>query len=253
MIKLHQFPRAWGLASISPPCMKLALWLRMTGIPYQEEPFPSPVPPPKGKWPYIEDDGMILADSTMIIEHLRRTRQIDPDEGLTPTQRAISLAFRRMFKESLFWLIIQIRHRDDANFQIYRKVLWSLLEPGVPSDNVGEATVAAVNDIRQNMISQMHGAGWARHTAEEVHEMGTAELLAVASFLSDKPYFFGDRPTGVDATAYAYLAHIIELPLDSPSTQVARGQPNLVAYCRRMRERFFSDVPPYQPPITEAS
>jgi len=243
MIKLYQFPSAWGLAgSVSPPCMKVETWLRIAGIPYQNEPFPSPTPPPKGKWPFIEDDGVLVGDSTLIVEHLRRTHRVDPDQSLTPVERAISLAFRRMIKESLFWLIIQIRHRDDANAQIYRPVLLSLLAPGVPLSDVGEEVLAEATAIRKNMVDQMYGHGMGRHTAEEVHRMGSAELIAISDFLGDKPFFFGDIPTSVDATAYAYLAHIIEFPLDSPSTQVARGRQNLVDYCRRMRARFFADV-----------
>jgi glutathione S-transferase len=243
MIKLYQFPSAWGLAgSLSPPCMKFETWLRITGIPYEVAPFPSPTPSPKGKWPYIDDNGTLIGDSTLIVEHLRRTRGRDPDEGLTPVERAISLAFRRMLKENLFWVIIQIRHRDEANFQIYRPILLSLLAPGVPPDQVGEDVHAAVDAIRANTLSQMYGHGMARHTAEEVHQIGIADLFALSDFLGDKPFFFGDRPTGLDATAYAYLAHIIDLPLDSPSTQVARGRQNLVAYCRRMRARFFPEA-----------
>lgn len=242
MIKLYQFPSAWGLAgSISPPCMKLETWLRIAGIPYEVAPFTSPEPqPPKGKWPFIDDGGEIIADSTLIIEHLRR--RIDPDASLTKSERAIGLAFRRMVKESIFWLIIQIRHRDDAGFKIYRNVLLSLLAPGVPLDQVGPDVHAAVDAIRQNMIDQMHGHGMGRHTSEEVHRIGTADLIAISDFLGDKPFFFGDEPTGVDATVYAYLAHVIDLPLDSPSTQVARGRQNLVDYCRRMRARFYPET-----------
>ncbi len=81
----------------------------------------------------------------------------------------------------------------------------------MPPDEVGEDVWAAVNAIRENMLVQMHGHGMGRHTAQEVHQLGSAELLAISDFLGDKPFFFGDRPTGIDATAYAYLAHIIEL------------------------------------------
>jgi glutathione S-transferase len=243
MITLHQFPSAWGMAgSLSPPCMKLETWLRIAGLPYEVAPFPSPVRPPKGQWPFIEDGGEVIGDSTLIVEHLRRTRGVDPDRSLTPTERAIGLAFRRLFKESLFWLIIQIRHRDDANAAIFRPVLLSLLAPGVPPDEVGEDVKETVNRVRQSMITQMHGHGRGRHSAEEVHAIGTADLCAVSDFLADKPFFFGDEPTGVDATAYAYLAHIIDFPIDSPSTQVARGRQNLVDYCRRMRARYFSEA-----------
>jgi len=111
----------------------------------------------------------------------------------------------------------------------------SLLAPGVPTDAVGEEVTAEATAIRQSMIDQMYGHGMGRHTAEEVHQIGSADLIAISDFLGDKPFFFGDTPTGIDATAYAHLAHIIEFSLDSPSTQVARGRQNLVDHCRRMR------------------
>jgi hypothetical protein len=139
-------------------------------------------------------------------------------------------------------VIVEIRHRDDTNFAIYRPVLWSLLAPGVPLEEIGEDVKAETNVIRKNMIDQMYGHGMGRHTGAEVHQLGIADLTAVSDFLGDKSFFFGDTPTGVDATAYAYLAHIIDLPLDSPSTQFARGRQNLVEYCRRMRARFYSDA-----------
>jgi len=79
MIKLYQFPSAWGLAGERQSSVHEAGDLApIAGIPYEIEPFPSPTPPPKGKWPFIEDDGVLIGDSTLIVEHLRRTRGVDP-------------------------------------------------------------------------------------------------------------------------------------------------------------------------------
>ncbi|HVS27057.1 MAG TPA: glutathione S-transferase C-terminal domain-containing protein [Burkholderiales bacterium] len=47
------------------------------------------------------------------------------------------------------------------------------------------------------------------------------------------------EPTALDATAYAFLANIILVPLDSALKQHALKYPRLEAYCRRMRERYY--------------
>jgi len=240
-IKLFQVPTAYGLAgSASPPCMKLETWLRLAGVPYEMGDWPSMTKPaPKGKVPYIEDDGALIGDSTLIIEHLKRSRQIDPDLGLTRVERAVGLAFRRMLKENVYWLIMHIRYHDDANWEQWKKGLVSMLVPkGAPDDAVRQGHMIA-DGIRKNVHDQMHAHGIGRHTPEEVHQIGSADLMAVSDFLGDKSFFFGDKPTGADATVYAYVAQVIDLPFDSPSTKVARGQKNLVDYCGRMRARFF--------------
>src|SRR5262249_28329191 len=115
-IKLFQGPPAYGLAgSASPPCMKLETWLRISGVPYEHGEFPSMTKaPPKGKIPYIEDGGVLIGDSTLIIEHVKRTRGVDPDKDLTASERAVGLAFRRMLKENFYWVLMHIRYHDDA-------------------------------------------------------------------------------------------------------------------------------------------
>ena len=45
---------------------------------------------PKGKLPYIDDDGQKIADSTFIRRHLESKYGIDFDQGLSAEQRAIA-------------------------------------------------------------------------------------------------------------------------------------------------------------------
>lgn len=101
MITLYKTPPAWNLPSISPPCMKLETWLRIAKLPYKSDTNINLAAAPKGKIPFIEYQGNLIGDSTLIIEMLKQKEGIDLDEGLTPTERATSLAFRRMLKEIL--------------------------------------------------------------------------------------------------------------------------------------------------------
>ncbi|MBC7944174.1 MAG: glutathione S-transferase N-terminal domain-containing protein, partial [Burkholderiales bacterium] len=83
MIKLYQFEPAFGLPNASPFCMKLETYLRMAGLPFEIAPNANIMKAPKGKMPYIEDNGRAIADSSLIIEYLRKTYGDRLDAKLT--------------------------------------------------------------------------------------------------------------------------------------------------------------------------
>src|SRR5689334_21420766 len=90
-IKLFVFPRMFAIPNLSPFCCKLETWLRIAQIPYEVVETRDPRTAPRRKLPYIEDDGVRIPDSEVVIEHLARRRSIDPDAHLSPAQRATAL------------------------------------------------------------------------------------------------------------------------------------------------------------------
>jgi glutathione S-transferase len=209
----------------------------MTGIPYEVGP-PDLGAAPKGKVPYISDNGVLIGDSTFILEHLKSTYGKDPDAVLGKSERAVSLAFRRMLKESLFWVGIHSRYFDDRNWPIYRKLLVDILMPDAPVEEQDKR----ITEFREYMRGQIVGHGMGRHTPDEIYQIGIADITAVADFLGDKPFFMGDTPTTVDATVYGHVATMIEVPIESPTKEHGLKQANLVSYCRRMFEKFYPEL-----------
>jgi glutathione S-transferase len=243
MLTLFQVPRGeWNIPSISPACAKLETWLRLTQIPYQVGPWPAAVAPPKGKWPYIEDDGVVLGDSTLIIEHLKRTRGVDPDAKLTPVERAIGVAFRRMIKENINWAVAQIRYLEPDGWRTFYNALAPLAAPLVGGDP--QKIEEFQQGLKQTVLGQMNGHGIGRHSNEDIYQIANADLAAISDFLGDKPFFFGDQPTGADATVFGYVTNIVDVPIDAPIPRFSRSRQNLVEYCQRMRARFFSELSP---------
>ncbi|WP_309890342.1 glutathione S-transferase family protein [Archangium sp.] len=242
MIRLIQMPRVrgvWGLPNVSPACMKLETWLRMAEIPY-ELPALDLVNAPKGKVPYIvELDGSRMGDSTFIIEHLKSKVGKDPDAHLTDEQRAISLAFRRMMKENFYWVIVQSRYKDEPNWKIYKELVLTLLD-GVPM----EQRPMVCDMYKQRIEGQMYGHGIGRHSAKEVYELGIADLKSVSDMLGNKPYLLGDRPSTVDATVYAYVANLLQTPVDCAAKDYGLSLKNVVDYLERMELRYFPELRP---------
>lgn len=240
MITLYTAPSMWGLPSISPACMKLETWFRMAKLPYTTVVVTAQnfAIAPKGKIPFIDYQEKVFGDSTLIIEMFKEKEGIDLDANLTPTERAISLAFRRMLKENTYWGAVYIRYNMEENWRFYRRdVLASMLGAEVPV----EEWEPFVEEIRQSTLSQIDAHGMGRHSEEEIVQITCADLQALSDFLGDKPFFMGDNPTTLDATAYAYIGNFIKPPYKSPIVDHALQLSNLCQHYERMTQEFFHE------------
>jgi glutathione S-transferase len=235
MIILHQAPAAWGVANISPFCLKLESYLRMTGVPYTARAADFRRAP-KGKIPFIEEEGKVLGDSQLIIEHLKR-QQGDPlDAKLNAEELAKGHAVRRMLEESTYWHIVYVRWATEDGWQTYRPIFEALFPPVV-----GKVVPSL---IRRKILQSLHAHGLGRHQHEEILELGKADVSAVATMLGDKPFLFGEHPTSFDAVVYAFIASIIAFPVDSAFKRHTLEQQNLVRYVDRFQQRYFANWSP---------
>ena len=91
MITLYTFGPYFGLPDPSPFVMKCEMLLKLSGLNVQENTrgFPGA---PKGKLPYIDDDGTIVADSTLIRLYLERKYGFYFDRGLSARDRGVAWA-----------------------------------------------------------------------------------------------------------------------------------------------------------------
>lgn len=236
MIKLYQFDPAFGLPNASPFCMKLENYLRMAELPFE-------IPTagvrefrraPKGKLPYIEDDGKVIADSTLIIDYLKATYGDKLDDWLDSEQKAVALAFQRLMEENVYWAVLYTRWVEPEGWAKTRVAFFDKLPPPL------KWFVPAL--ARRALVKELHGHGMGRHCGDEIHAIGKRDITALADFLADKPYFMGNEPCSLDATAYAFLANLLWPPVESVLKQHAQRYPQLEAYCRRMRGRYYSVV-----------
>ncbi|PZD72090.1 hypothetical protein C1752_03983 [Acaryochloris thomasi RCC1774] len=232
MLTLYQFEPAWGLPNASPFCMKLETYLRMTGIEYKSDTSADVRKAPKGKLPYIEDNGQIIADSNLILEYLKTTYGDRVDEHLSAAEVAIALAMRRLIEENLYWALVYSRWIDEENWLKTKAVYFSGLPPIIK--------LLVPKIARKSVIQNLKGHGMGRHTAAEVYQIGATDLQALSDFLAEKPFFMGDQPTTLDASAYSLLANILNETLTSPLRDKAEKLENLAAYCQRMQARYYA-------------
>lgn len=234
MITLFQFYRVWGLPNASPFCMKVETYLRMVKLPYENKFVNNPQKSPKGKLPYVKMDGKFYTDSEMIIDELKHRFGDELDRGLSEEQKAIAVLIDLAFCERLYWVIVYLRWQDDERWEQIKETMFEKL-PTL-------AKLFVPNMVRKHMIKQLNYQGIGRHSSEEVLRLGIKNLDSVAIMLGEKKYFLGDKPTSIDATAFAFLANIIWNHLNDPFKQYALEQKNIVGYCNRMWDEYYPDL-----------
>lgn len=231
MIKLFQFPACWGLPNPSPFCLKLETYLRMAKLPYEVKFVKDPRKAPKAKFPFIIDNSNKIADSGFIINYLKETYGDSLDSALSPFQKAQTLALQRLIEEHLYWVLVQARWFDPNNWETTNKSFFTGLS--FPLNYL------LPKIIRKTMRRDMLGQGMARHTQDEMYELGVADLKAINSFLDEHKFLVSDGPSSIDATGYAFIANILEPPIESPLKEYIKSQKNLVNYCREMKNRYW--------------
>ncbi len=228
---VHQIPGAWGLASVSPFCLKLETYLKMADIPYESVVDAAPFNGPKKKLPWIEHRGNKMGDSGFIIEYLNSEFNCDLDISLTPTQKALAHSLRRLLEENLYWVIVYERWMVESNWRKYRDIVLG----GIPQP----LRVILAPVIRRNVKRQLMGHGLGKHSLQEVRAIGIKDMIALADVLEEKPFFMGETPTEIDAIAYSLLANILSVPIESPVKNAGLSHTNLVDFVARMASMYF--------------
>ena len=236
MITLHKFIPAWGLPDISPFCIKVETYLRMTGAEYKAIASDSRKAP-KGKCPYIEHEDKVVADSSMIIEYLESRAHSPMDADLTPQERAISMALKAMLEEQFYFVGLWSRWVDPGGWKIYRPIFTVLgAELGVLK--LAIPLVAPIIRARITRAAYLQGIG--RHSPEEIRQIGVNIVTALSDWLEDKPFMLGSKPHIIDATAYAFIAGWLWGPFDGVIKDHAKQKVNLVQYCDRMKAKYWT-------------
>jgi len=229
MITLYTFGPAFGLPDPSPFVTKAATLLKMAALPYRTE-IGGLRRAPKGKLPYIDDDGERIADSTFIRWHIEKKYRFDFDRGLNGEQRAVAWAFEKMAEDHLYWALVDARWTDDANFQKGPAVFFHK----VPAPLRPIVTAA----IRRQVRNRLRAHGMGRHSPAEILALATRSIDSIADYLSDKPFFMGPAPSGIDATIFAFALSLLCPIFDTPLRTAAERRNNFKSYAERMTQRF---------------
>ncbi|MEO8018974.1 MAG: glutathione S-transferase family protein [Pseudomonadota bacterium] len=230
MITLYTFGPFFGTPDASPFVMKAQMLLKLAKLEYQES-NRGFLRAPKGKLPYIDDSGTIVADSTLIRLYLEQKYSVDFDRGLSTRDRGVAWAMDKMLEDHLYWVMVYWRWMNDANFEKgpanFFKRAPAIIRPLVKWR------------VRAKVRGYLHGHGIGRHSEAEMTLMADRAFEALSRVLGDGPYLMGGEACGADATAFAFIAGALSPVFESPAHAKARSLPNLIAYRDRMLAQFY--------------
>jgi glutathione S-transferase len=104
-----------------------------------------------------------------------------------------------------------------------------------------------MSGVGLDRIERLRGHGIGRHPRARIVEFAIRDVDALAAVLGDKPFLADDQPCGADAFVFGIVTAILTPPLDSLIRTALRQHANLVAYCDRMTNRYFSGHPESAP------
>lgn len=232
MIKLFAFGPNFGLPDPSPFCMKVMVLLKMADLPYEFH-FCDPRKAPKGKGPFIVDDGETIPDSTLIRWHLEQKYGHDFDAGLDARQRAVAWAIEKLCEDNLYWALLSERWSIDKNFNAGPKVFFERIPMPL--------RLLVVRLVRKDLLRNLYGQGLGRHSREDVLKIADAGMSALDAYLGDNAFMMGDKPSGVDAIAFSTVAGCLPRNFDTPLTDMVRRRPRLSAYQQRCMRMWFPE------------
>lgn len=193
----------------------------------------------KGQIPFVEVNGRQVADSNFIIDHLIETFSSKSlDDRLTPMEKSYARAYHALVEDSLRWVLVYERSRDNK---------WFATDEGFLSHFTGIKKIAFKNfmleRLRKRIAGQVFGQGMGRNTVEEVVTIAKKDLDAINMFLGNKKYFFGDKPVTLDCTMFAHLSQYLYTPQAFPDVKnyMVEHTPNLVSFVNRMKEAYWPD------------
>lgn len=232
-ITYFQFQSGFGVPNPSPFCMKGEILLRMANLEYGSEIIDDPRKAPKGKLPFMTDDGAEIADTALIKRHLESKYDIDFDASLTAEERAISHAMARMIEERLYWATLYSRWIDDHNWPIIKNFWFGSMPPIIRN---------LVPIIAQKQVKTgLHAHGIGRHSVQDIYAFGVADLEALSVQLGQKAFMFGDQTSSLDAVAYPIIANSLVDELPGPLLDAAKSHANFAPYVQRCEALWFPD------------
>lgn len=202
---LYQYGGMGRLPSLSPPCLKVDLALRVLGVPHRVVDLDSPGAvkrhSPTGRVPAIEHRGERLAESIAILDRLQ---ELFPDGPLweeDEAARARGRVWDCFVTDTLYWLGFYQRWLVPATRET---LLDTFLGPGFSLEKIGMRLYA-----KTALRRRAEGQGVGLRPPEEVREAYHRALDTIGEGLEGGPFLGGrSRPGRGDVAAAGHLAQL---------------------------------------------
>ncbi|KAF9931421.1 metaxin 1 [Linnemannia zychae] len=243
-----------GLPSIDPQCLALISYLSI--VSHQEYTIVEcndPAISPTGELPMLHDGKNWIAGTNRIIAYLSKTGY-NANEHLSAEDLAKTVAYSSLIDESLQDALLFSWFADDDNFLgMTRKAYSSLFSIPTRYIRPPQMRKAAIQRV-QKYGGKIESGSLRNAENTRIYDLARDCYRVLDRKLGENDFFFGVKPTSLDAKVFGYLALQLYPEIPNPRFQMILNSqfPRLVAYCDRCKDEFFANLPDSALP-TEAS
>src|ERR1700755_2942745 len=220
MLTLYSYPELFGVADNNGYGLKVFAFLKLAGVPFTHAHIFDASKAPRGQLPYIVDDGDVVGDSGIILDHLTRKYRLTIDATLTTAQRTQDLLTTRML-DDLYWVMSYSRWKDERYWPLFRDAL-KREHPQLSDEGLMKA--------KEFNAQRYYYAGIGRYDPDAAMARGLADLAAIADLIPARGYVHGDTPASIAAGLYGFIANIYFYDIDTPLKQFVVAHDNIVRH-----------------------
>ncbi|XP_076675498.1 metaxin-1 [Andrena cerasifolii] len=228
----------WGLPSVDTECLQVLVYAKFNDIPLKVNTSGNPFRTPNGRLPVLRSHSRTLDAVKDIIEYFRENGY-NTEYNLTRKECAKVVAYETLLKEKLYpalqfiWWIDK-KNVDELVRPWYCKALpfpFNLYYPGKFEQQA--------RSIFETLYST---ADTIAVVENQVYSEAQKCLTLLSTRLDNSKYFFGLKPSVLDAIIYSYLAPLLKAPLPNPALQNhLKACTNLVKYISRISQKYFAN------------
>jgi len=226
MLALYSYPGLFGVADNNGYGLKVFAFLKLAGLPFYHEHVFDASKAPRSQLPYIVDGNDTVGDSDTILAYVTKKYRLTLDAALSEAQHTQNLLITRML-DDLYWVMSYSRWKDERYWRAFRDAL--LREhPNLTDEGLAKA--------KEYNAQRYYYQGIGRYDPDAAMARGLADLAALATLIPARSYVHGEKPTGIDAGIYGFIANIYFYDIETPLKRFVVAHDNVVRHCRAIHE-----------------
>uniref|UniRef100_A0A0N4ZMG4 GST C-terminal domain-containing protein n=1 Tax=Parastrongyloides trichosuri TaxID=131310 RepID=A0A0N4ZMG4_PARTI len=216
-MELYVWPSDFDLLSFDFECLQFLAACKFCALPIKIVHTSKPSISPSKELPYfkIEDNTAKKIDNITefpkFVEYARKCAfQIVLDSELTATQKSEVDTYFSFLKKTLHPAIIHSLWNDESNYSALTHK-WYSSKMSFPKNFFY---------LERRVASEREYLKAKNLSTTEIIKTAMRTITQLSNKLGDKKYFFGDKPSSLDALIFGYLAPLLKLPLPSDRLQI---------------------------------
>jgi len=187
---------------------------------------------PTGRIPFIKAGDFVVAEMDHIVSFVN-SKSISLVRDLNDSQRADMRAYMSLVNNVLGNAELYLSWIDDVTYNSVTKPRYSSVYPW-PLD------VVLTWQKQKQIANKLKALGWAQKSLEEVYTEVENCCKALSERLDNETFFFGSRPTELDALVFGHLFALLTTPLaDNRLKNIVEKFRNLVKLAEKVDRIYF--------------